>query len=315
MSQTEYSQLISERLWNQPDKGELESNRETDFIDDIVQKHHIERELLSGLDGVRNVFDAGAGSGRFSILLAKLGLHVVHFDVSASMIAKARELATAAGVAKSISFVHGHIEDLSVYQDKEFDMVISFDAPISYTFPNQNNVIKELVRIAKKRIMISVASRLGALPYCSNPLQKNQFILNEKSTNAWVQWCLQNQDQMIRDFSFDGRKCDEMWRTGLLGGAEAAVEEYQRGGTPWPITYHFMPDELKRLLEECGVREIELAGPGAFARTVPNEILVKIMNQPQQRREFLDFCYLYDKNPFVCGLGKDNLFAKGRLEG
>ncbi len=33
-----YSQKISERLWNQPDKGELESRREETFIDDIIQK-------------------------------------------------------------------------------------------------------------------------------------------------------------------------------------------------------------------------------------------------------------------------------------
>jgi hypothetical protein len=74
-----------------------------------------------------------------------------------------------------------------------------------------------------------------------------------------------------------------------------------------------MPDELKGILEGCGVQNVELAGPGAYARTVPNEILVKLMNDEQQKRDFLDFCYQYDKNPFVCGMGKDNLFAKGDL--
>ena len=49
----EYSQKISERLWNLPDKGELESRREETYIDDIVQKSHIERTLLSSLGGVR----------------------------------------------------------------------------------------------------------------------------------------------------------------------------------------------------------------------------------------------------------------------
>ena len=36
-----YSKKISERMWNQPDKGELEADRENTFIDDIVQKVHI----------------------------------------------------------------------------------------------------------------------------------------------------------------------------------------------------------------------------------------------------------------------------------
>ena len=74
-----------------------------------------------------------------------------------------------------------------------------------------------------------------------------------------------------------------------------------------------MPDELERILAANGVRDISLAGPGAFARTIPNEILVKIMNDPVQKKEFLDFCYRYDRNPYVCGMGKDNLFARGEI--
>ena len=47
----DYSRKISERLWNLPDKGELESHREETYIDDIIQKSHIEKELLSHLEG------------------------------------------------------------------------------------------------------------------------------------------------------------------------------------------------------------------------------------------------------------------------
>jgi hypothetical protein len=36
-----YSTKISERMWNQADKGELEAAREQTFIDDIVQKSHM----------------------------------------------------------------------------------------------------------------------------------------------------------------------------------------------------------------------------------------------------------------------------------
>ena len=74
----DYSQKISERQWNLPDKGELESRREATYIDDIIQKDHIQRKLLERLDGICTVFDGGAGSGRFSILLAKHGCRVTH---------------------------------------------------------------------------------------------------------------------------------------------------------------------------------------------------------------------------------------------
>ena len=101
----DYSRKISERLWNLPDKGELESHREETFIDDIIQKSHIQKELLSNLEGIKTVFDGGAGCGRFSILLAKQGCEVTHFDISQPMIDKAKELLVSSG---------GSIEDIAV---------------------------------------------------------------------------------------------------------------------------------------------------------------------------------------------------------
>ena len=281
----DYSQKISERQWNQPDKGELESHREETYIDDIIQKDHIERKLLENLDGISTVFDGGAGSGRFSILLAKRGLKVTHFDISQPMIDKARELAEKEGVSDKITFVKGALEDLSAYKDGEFDLVMSFDAPVSYTYPNQERVLSELVRIAGKRIILSVSSRLGSLPYLSNPIQKNQFILDENSKDPFVQW--------------------------LIGHREEALGNFENGGAPWCITYTFMPDELEKSLTGLNISNIRLSGPGAFGRTLPREILLKIMNDPKQKKDFLDFCYVYDSNKYVCGMGKDNLLAIG----
>ena len=309
----DYSTKISERMWNQPDKGELEAEREDTFIDDIVQKAHIEKELLSNLDGIETVFDGGAGCGRFSILLAKQGLGVTHFDISRPMIDKARELAEKEGVLDRIIFVQGALEDLSAFADKSFDLVMSFDSPISYTYPHQEKTISELVRLARKRIMISVSSRMGALPYLANPIQKNQFILDKDSKDGWVQWCLSSREQMIEQFSFSKDTIMKTYETGLFGDIEESKKAYDRGEAPWSISYHFMPDELRGILEKNGVKNIELAGPGAFARTIPNEILVKIVNDPEQRKQFLEFCHMYDSNPYVCGMGKDNLFAKGEI--
>ena len=311
----DYSTKISERMWNQPDKGELEAEREHTFIDDIVQKSYIEKELLANLDGIETAFDGAAGSRRFSILLAKQGIHVTHFDISQPMIDKAREIAEKEGVLDKLTFIKGALEDLSKYGDRSFDLVMSFDAPISYTYPNHARTIGELVRIAKKRIMISVSSRLGALPYLANPIQKNQFILDKDSKDGWVQWCLNSREQMIETFSFSKDSIMKTYATGLFGDIEESKKAYDRGETPWSISYHFMPDELKEILEKNGVRNVELAGPGAFARTIPNEILVKIVSDPIQRKQFLEFCHLYDSNPYVCGMGKDNLFAKGEIEG
>ena len=306
----DYSQKISERQWNQPDKGELESHREETYIDDIIQKDHIERKLLENLDGISTVFDGGAGSGRFSILLAKKGLKVTHFDISQPMIDKARELAEKEDVLDRITFVKGALEDLSAYKDGEFDLVMSFDAPVSYTYPNQERVLSELVRICGKRIIISVSSRLGSLPYLANPVQKNQFILDENSSDPFVRWLVEHRAEAVEGFTFRKSELDRVMADGLLGG-EQEIAEYENGGAPWCITYTFMPDELERVLGGLGVSNVRLSGPGAFGRTIPREILLKIMNDPIQKKDFLDFCYVYDSNKYVCGMGKDNLLAVG----
>ena len=310
---TDYSRKISERQWNLPDKGELESRREATYMDDIIQKDHIQRKLLENLDGIDTVFDGGAGSGRFSILLAKQGCRVTHVDISQPMIDKARQLAAKAGVVDRITFLKGALEDLSAYGDHEFDLVMSFDAPISYTYPNQNKVIGELVRIAGKRIMISVSSRLGSLPYLANPIQKNQFILDESADDPFVQWCIANREQMISGFAFSKQNAEKLMAEGLMGGEEE-IAQYEQGGAPWCITYTFMPDELEKILSGFGVKNIQLSGPGAYGRTIPREILTRIMKDPDQKRDFLDFCYRYDSNPYVCGMGKDNLLAVGETE-
>ena len=308
----DYSQKISERQWNLPDKGELESRREATYIDDIIQKDHIQRKLLENLDGIRTVFDGGAGSGRFSILLAKQDCRVTHFDISRPMIDKARELAEQEGVLDRITFVQGALEDLSAFRDREFDLVMSFDAPVSYTYPNQEKVIGELVRIAGKRIAVSVSSRLGSLPYLANPIQKNQFFLDENTDDPFVQWCVANRKQMIQGFAFNRQNAEKLLADGLMGGEEE-IAQYEQGGTPWCITYTFMPDELEGILKGYGVKNIQLSGPGAYGRTIPREILTKIMKDPKQKQDFLDFCYRYDSNPCVCGMGKDNLLAVGEI--
>ena len=308
----DYSRKISERQWNLPDKGELESRREATYIDDIIQKDHIQRKLLENLDGIRTVFDGGAGCGRFSILLAKQGCRVTHFDISQPMIDKAKELAEKEGVLDRITFVQGALEDLGAYRNREFDLVMSFDAPVSYTWPNQDRVIGELVRIARKRIMISVSSRLGSLPYLANPIQKNQFILNEDDDDPFVRWCVANREHITRGFRFNKQAAEKLFSDGLMGGEEE-IAQYEQGGTPWCITYTFMPDELEGILKGYGVRDIRLSGPGAYGRTIPREILAKIMKDPEQKKDFLDFCYRYDSNPYVCGMGKDNLLAAGEI--
>ena len=299
---------ISRRFWNLPQKAGEETSREQTFIDDIIQKAHIERLLVENLAGIHTAFDGGAGYGRFSLLLAARGIHVTHFDISIPMMEKAKTLADERGVAANITFIHGSLEELSAYHDGQFDLVMSFDAPISYTYPNQETVIKNLARIAGKKICISVYSRL-AWTYLFDPAQKEKYILDPNSSDGLVRWTLDHGLPQRAGYRPDMAAVRVFFDSGLMETVEKTVEAYDCGGTPWPVSYAFMPDELYELLERFGAKDIKLSGPGALSRSIPGEVLHNIMQDERLKREFLDFCYWYDSQPWCVGLGKDNIVA------
>lgn len=306
------SRDISERFWNLPHKEREEVEREKTFIDDIIAKAHIEREIFSHLDGVRTAFDGGAGYGRFSIPLAKRGVHVTHFDISSPMIERAKALAEEAGVLDHMTFVQGSLEDLSAYRDGEFDMVLSFDSPISYTYPNHERVIGELARICKKRLILSVYSRL-AWTYLFDPAQKVKYILDPDTEDSFARWQLDVAAGQVEGYRPDMEAVRSFFQTGLMESLEETAARYNEGEAPWPISYAFMPEELQGILERVGAKRIRLAGPGALSRSIPGPVLRNIMGDEELKREFLDFSFWYDSRPACAGMGKDNLLASASV--
>jgi ubiquinone/menaquinone biosynthesis C-methylase UbiE len=304
----EKSTEISSQFWNSPQKPLEELNREINFIDDIIQKEHIEKEIFTHLDGIQTVFDGGAGYGRFSILLAKHGLQVTHFDISLPMIEKAKEIARKEGVDNNISFIHGSLENLKQFADKQFDMVLSFDSPISYTYPKQNQTIENLIRICSKRIIIGVYCRL-AWTYSFDPAQKVKYILNEETKDPLARWYIDHGSKMVPNHKPSMKDINKFFKTGLMEGYEETIAKFEKGETPWPVSYAFMPNEIEEIMKQNKMKNIKFAGPGALSRSIPGEILRNIMSDKELKKDFLEFCYWYDSQPFVAGLGKDNIIV------
>lgn len=172
-------------------------------------------------------------------------------------------------------------------------------------------MLTELVRIARKAVVVSVSSCLGSLPYFLNPIQKQHYIMDEGTSDPLVHWYVRNETKQLEAWRPDFEAMSNFLVTGLPDDPDELYERMELGEAPWPIHYCFLPDEIRSVLETAGLRDVKLSGPGALARSIPREILQRLLLTPEYRKRFLDQYYRFDTEPSVCGFGKDNLVASG----
>ncbi len=114
-------------------------------------------------DGDR-VLDVGAGPGRFTIELARLGADVVVVDISARQLELNRERVEEAGLGTRIlERVQADVTDLSRFDDASFDAVVCFGGPLSYVVDQAEHGVAELVRVTRPggHVLLSVMSLIG----------------------------------------------------------------------------------------------------------------------------------------------------------
>ncbi len=111
------------------------------------------------------VLDAGAGPGRFSIELARIGARVTVLDLSPGQLSIARDKIKAAGHADAVDrFIESSITDMSTLADRSFDVVVCFGGALSYVRDERDTAAAELTRVLKPRgvMLASAMSRYGA---------------------------------------------------------------------------------------------------------------------------------------------------------
>jgi ubiquinone/menaquinone biosynthesis C-methylase UbiE len=99
-----------------------------------------------GLPPGTPVLDAGAGTGRLAIELARLGLAVTGLDLSPSMVEQARRNAENVGMAGEITFEVGDVGALP-YGEAAFELVVSTAALHHWTDPGA--AAAELYRVVR----------------------------------------------------------------------------------------------------------------------------------------------------------------------
>jgi len=127
-----------------------------------VHLEHLRRFVTAG----DRVLDIGAGPGRFTIELARLGCEVVVADISAAQLESNGERVRAAGLdARVVERVVADVTDLSRWDDGSFDAVVCFGGPLSYVLDRADDALAELVRVTRSggHVLVSVMSLVGTV--------------------------------------------------------------------------------------------------------------------------------------------------------
>lgn len=137
------------------------SGRPSDQVNLHVHTHYLRRWIASGM----HVLDVGAGPGRFTIELARVGAVISVADLSEQMLRQNQERAREAGLDEAVvARERLDVTDLSAFPDGAFDAVVCFGGPLSYVMERVDEAVAELVRVLRPGgvLLASVMSTLGS---------------------------------------------------------------------------------------------------------------------------------------------------------
>jgi SAM-dependent methyltransferase len=138
----EYVADLYSRCWAKYDDAAFEQT--VDFFEERFRMNDV------SLDAIRagECLDAGCGSGRYTIAMAKCGArHAVGVDISERAIGEARQRADRLGFGSRVEFLRGSVIDLLADWSGRFDFVCS-NGVVHHT-PNPIKGLRELHRVLK----------------------------------------------------------------------------------------------------------------------------------------------------------------------
>jgi len=249
---------------------------EQDLADEAINRALRWREIELHLAGVRTVLDIGAGTGAFSIPLARRGFAVTHVDFSPVMVALARRKGEGLG---NVQFVEVNAAALP-FPDRSFDLVLNMDGAISFCGSLAEQALQETCRVTRKKLILTVSHRAWMIPVwvsasvkvagCLLPAVGAMFDRGE-----WHQEQLPENPLLSKGVTQD-----------YLGAFRA-----------------FMPGELRGPLEEAGMRVLRCGGLGTLANFCGPEVMELVHQDETLFQDFVDLCERFDREILPEGPG------------
>jgi SAM-dependent methyltransferase len=112
------------------------------------------------------VLEVGAGPGRFTIELARLGARILVSDISPGQLDLNRDRVGAAGYEDAVEERQQlDVTDLSSLEPASFDVVTALGGPLSYVFERAGEALDELLAVVRPggTVLFSVMSRWGSI--------------------------------------------------------------------------------------------------------------------------------------------------------
>jgi SAM-dependent methyltransferase len=146
---TDYYDAFGEKEWTRFEEG-ITPQAGLD-----IHVRFLERFVQEG----DRVLDAGAGPGRFSLELVRLGADVVALDISPVQLELLR---------RRLPEIEAHVGDVTAltrFATGSFDATVCFGGPLSYVLDRVEEALSELVRVTRSggHVLVSVMSTVGTI--------------------------------------------------------------------------------------------------------------------------------------------------------
>jgi SAM-dependent methyltransferase len=133
----------------------------SDEVSLYIHTHYLEKYITKG----QRVLEIGAGAGRFTQTLARLGAQILVADISSVQLDLNKRLAAELDFKEAVlDWQQLDICDLSRFEPNSFDCVFAYGGPFSYVLDKRDLALSECLRVLRPEglLLLSVMSLWGS---------------------------------------------------------------------------------------------------------------------------------------------------------